>query len=119
MVDDELQQQLRQMIAASLVVEESDDQLAFRHALTREAVYSTLLRSERRRFHLIVAEAMRHTYVAHGDALNAHLADLAYHYYEAEAWEQALDFARQIQQLRPGAARFNGAGDRGTACRAR
>ena len=57
MADAELRLQIQQMVAASLVVEESDDQLAFRHALTREAVYSTLLRSERRRFHMIVAEA--------------------------------------------------------------
>jgi len=95
MADEELLLQIQQMVAASLVVEESDDQLAFRHALTRQAVYSTLLRSERRRFHMIVAEAMRHTYLEHSGTLDAHLADLAYHYYEAEAWEQALDFAER------------------------
>lgn len=95
MADEELLAQIQQMVTASLVVEESDDRLAFRHALTREAVYSTLLRSERRRFHMLVAEAMRHTYLEHGGTLDAHLADLAYHYYEAEAWEQALDFAER------------------------
>jgi tetratricopeptide (TPR) repeat protein len=95
MADEELRLQIQQMVAASLVVEESADQLAFRHALTREAVYSTLLRSERRRFHQLVAEAMQHTYLAHSGTLDAHLADLAYHFYEAEAWEPALDYAER------------------------
>jgi len=42
----ELVHLVKELITAQLVVEESEDVFAFRHALTREAVYVTLLRRE-------------------------------------------------------------------------
>src|SRR5262249_12282949 len=39
---------VKELIAAQLVVEESADRFAFRHALTRQAVYAGLLARERR-----------------------------------------------------------------------
>jgi|GEM_PF-716596 len=53
---------LRRARALQLVVEEHDDEngdaFAFRHALTREAVYSELLRAEARMLHARVAEEL-------------------------------------------------------------
>ena len=53
---------LRRARDLQLVVEERDDErgdaFAFRHALTREAVYSELLRAEARTLHAHVAEAL-------------------------------------------------------------
>ena len=53
---------LRRARDLQLVVEEHDDErgdaFAFRHALTREAVYSELLRAEARTLHAHVAEAL-------------------------------------------------------------
>ena len=43
---------MKELIAAQLVIEESADQFAFRHALTRQAIYTELLARERRALHL-------------------------------------------------------------------
>ena len=87
-----LLQQLKKLMAAHLIVEESADGYAFRHALTREAVYATLLRRERRRYHRAIAETLERLYA---NRLDTYLADLSYHYYQAEAWEKALEFSRR------------------------
>jgi DNA-binding CsgD family transcriptional regulator len=84
---------VKELIAAQLVVEASAEQIAFRHALTRQAIYSELLARERRSLHQAVAETIEHLYAA---SLDAHLADLAYHSYEAGQWEKALDYARRV-----------------------
>src|SRR6266516_2582211 len=42
---------IKELIAAQLVVEESAEQFAFRHALTRQAVYAQLLARERNALH--------------------------------------------------------------------
>jgi DNA-binding CsgD family transcriptional regulator/tetratricopeptide (TPR) repeat protein len=84
---------IKELIAAQLVVEGTEDQLRFRHALTRQAVYSELLARERRALHRRIAEALQHLYA---ECLDEHLADLAYHSYEAGRWEQALDYSRRV-----------------------
>jgi predicted ATPase len=52
----QLLQLLKELIAAQLVVEESAEQFAFRHALTRQAVYAQLLGRERKALHRTIAE---------------------------------------------------------------
>ena len=81
---------LKELIAAQLVVEESGEQFAFRHALTRYAIYEQLLRRERKALHRTLAEAMERLYHA---SLDAHLEDLAYHFTRAEMWAKALIYA--------------------------
>jgi predicted ATPase len=49
---------IKELIGAGLVVEVSAEQLAFRHALTREAILTQLLARERRLLHQRVAETM-------------------------------------------------------------
>lgn len=84
---------IREWLAAQLVVEESSEQFAFRHALIQRALYTALLARERRALHGEIAAASERVYAA---ALEAHLPDLAYHSYEAGAWEQALLYSRQV-----------------------
>lgn len=86
----ELLQQIKDLVAAQLVVEESDETFAFRHALTRQAIYSALLARERKALHRAVAEALERCYA---DTLHSHAAELAYHCYEAGRWTQALEWA--------------------------
>jgi predicted ATPase len=86
----ELLRRLKGLIAAQLIVEESAEGFAFRHALTQTAVYGELLARERRLLHGEIAAALAHIYA---DAPDAHLADLSYHAYEANAWEEALGYA--------------------------
>lgn len=83
---------IRQLITAQLVVEESADQFAFRHALTREAVYTALMHHERKARHRKVAETLERVYA---EALDAHTADFAYHYHAAELWGKALEYSRR------------------------
>lgn len=88
----ELVQQLKEMAAAQLIVEESQERFSFRHALTRQAIHSQLLARERQELHRDIAETMERLY---SDSHEAHLEDLAYHSFEAGVWEKALDYCRR------------------------
>lgn len=86
---------MKELIAAQLVVEESAEQFAFRHALTRQAIYEGLLARERRMLHQTIAEALES--LAPTSALReASLADLAAHCYAAELWEKALAYGQLV-----------------------
>jgi len=91
---------MKELIASQLVVEESAEQFAFRHALTRQAVYADLLVRERKTLHRGIADLMEHIYAS---MLDTRVADLAYHFYEAGAWEKALVYGQhageQAQRL--------------------
>ncbi|HXZ05462.1 MAG TPA: tetratricopeptide repeat protein, partial [Ktedonobacteraceae bacterium] len=82
---------MKELIAAQLVVEESAEHFAFRHALTRQAVYAELLARERKRHHLTIADTIESMYAA---TVDTYVADLAYHFYEAGAWEKVLKYAQ-------------------------
>ena len=69
---------IKELIAAQLVVEESAEQFAFRHALTRQAIYTSMLARERQALHRQIAETLEQLYP---DSLDAHLGDIAYHFY--------------------------------------
>jgi DNA-binding NarL/FixJ family response regulator len=83
---------IKELIAAQLVVEESAERFAFRHALTRQAIYAQLLARERAALHRTIAETIEQMYA---DALEAYTPDLAYHFFEAGVWEAALGYARR------------------------
>ncbi len=83
---------VKELIVAQMVVEESEDVLAFRHALTRQAVYTDLLARERRSLHHSVAQTMEHIYP---NALESYLGDLAYHFYMAREWAKVLAYAQR------------------------
>lgn len=82
---------IKELIAAQLVVEESTDTYAFRHALTQRAIYDTMLGHERRLLHLAVGEALeRLANLSRSDQLG----DLGVHFFEAQVWSKALRYAR-------------------------
>jgi DNA-binding CsgD family transcriptional regulator len=83
---------MKELIALRLVVEESGDRFVFRHALTRQAIYSGLLDRERRQLHRQIAEAIERLYAT---SLETWLDDLAAHSFEARSWAQAVDTARR------------------------
>jgi predicted ATPase/DNA-binding CsgD family transcriptional regulator len=86
-----LLQAIKELIAAQLVIEESAEQFAFRHALTRQAIYADMLVRERKALHRRIADTMERLY---DTSREAHLADLAYHFFEAGAWEQAMKYGQ-------------------------
>ncbi|MGQ0600558.1 MAG: helix-turn-helix transcriptional regulator [Anaerolineales bacterium] len=79
---------LKELIAAQLVTEESAEVFAFRHALTRQAVYAGLLARERRTLHFTVAETMERM---NPDAPG----ELAHQFFEAGVWGKALAYAQR------------------------
>jgi DNA-binding CsgD family transcriptional regulator len=99
---------MKELMAAQLVVEESAEQFAFRHALTQQAIYTGSLARERQAVHRAVAETIEQINTG-TKPLDRPLADLAYHFYEAGVWDKALAYGQQAaeraQQLyAPGAA---------------
>jgi predicted ATPase len=78
--EDDLLCHIKELIAAQLVVEESAERFAFRHALTRQAIYVQLLARERQALHRTIADTLQRLYAATPDS---HLGELAYHSYEA------------------------------------
>src|SRR5438105_11595043 len=93
MPDNELTALLRQAVSAQLVVPESSEQFAFRHALIHDAAYTSVLVRERKRLHRIIAETIERTQTEADGTHDRTLGDLAYHFYAADAWQQALDYA--------------------------
>jgi len=90
--DGELLALVKELMAAQLVIEESAELFAFRHALTREALYSQLLGRERQTLHGQMAQAIEQIYAG---AIDTHLEALAYHFFEAALWSKALDYAQR------------------------
>ncbi|HEY7343022.1 MAG TPA: AAA family ATPase [Ktedonobacterales bacterium] len=88
---------MKELIDAQLVVEESADCFAFRHALIQQAIYSTLLARERRMLHGAIAEALEAHYTTTAQR-EAHLADLSAHFYAASAWEKALYYGQRAAE---------------------
>ncbi len=85
---------LKELLAAQLINEESDDQFAFRHALTQEAIYTEMLVSERRGLHRLIATSL----IAQATSLpfqEKYLSQIAYHCFEGELWDEAATYARQ------------------------
>ncbi|MGE5327273.1 MAG: helix-turn-helix transcriptional regulator, partial [Deltaproteobacteria bacterium] len=88
----ELVRGIRDLVSAQLLVEESADQLSFRHALTRQAVYASLLKRERKVMHQRIGETMERLAGARTDAA---AAQLAYHFYQAGAWQKAMEYSQR------------------------
>ena len=61
----------------------------FKHALTHDVAYSTLLTERRRSLHRLVGAAIEELYA---DRLLEHCEAIAHHYYEGQQWEKALEY---------------------------
>jgi DNA-binding NarL/FixJ family response regulator len=83
---------IKELITAQLVIEESADVFAFRHALTRQAVYASLLARERRALHFTIAETMENLYA---NSLDNRISELAYQFFEAGVWDKALSYSQK------------------------
>src|SRR5204863_6298823 len=82
---------LKILAAAQIVVEQTAERYAFRHALTREAVYGMMLQRERQQYHRAIAEILERT----DGGLDQHAAELAHHYGLAGAPEKAQMYAQR------------------------
>jgi class 3 adenylate cyclase/tetratricopeptide (TPR) repeat protein len=91
--DSALDTQLATLEASDLVRERArlpEVEYIFKHGLTQEVAYQTLLAPARKTLHNKVGEAMEQIFESRLDEFNS---ILAYHYFAAEAWQKALDYS--------------------------
>lgn len=83
------------LAAAQLVVEVSPGNFAFRHPLTRDAVYSGLRPSELRTLHRRMVDVLAK---AGPRSPEGRVGELAYHCYAGGLWEKALEFSARAAE---------------------
>jgi tetratricopeptide (TPR) repeat protein len=89
---DELPQRLASLSAVDLVVSEdhpTDPTYLFKHVLTQEVAYDSLLYARRREFHARIGACIERLYA---ERLDEQLEVLAMHTLRAEEWGRALDY---------------------------
>jgi tetratricopeptide (TPR) repeat protein len=69
-----------------------DPECTFKHALTHEVAYGSLLQERRQMLHSRIAEAIE---TIHKDRLTEHVERLAHHAHRGEVWDNALVYLRQ------------------------
>jgi tetratricopeptide (TPR) repeat protein len=93
--DDELRRSLARIQAAEFLYETSlfpDSEFTFKHALTHDVAYGSLLQDRRRSLHARIVDAIE---TAYPDRLAEHAERLAHHALRGEAWEKGLMYLRQ------------------------
>ena len=90
-----LRRELAGLQAAELIYEASlfpDLEYTFKHALTHEVAYGSLLQERRKTLHARVVAAIEQVYATRLDEQTERLAD---HAFRGEVWEQAVMYSRQ------------------------
>jgi class 3 adenylate cyclase/tetratricopeptide (TPR) repeat protein len=91
-VEAKLDELLSQLKSLELIYEKAyfpELSYMFKHALTHDVAYSTLLMERRKGLHRLVGAAIEELYQ---DRLAEHSEALAHHYYEAQDWHKALEY---------------------------
>jgi class 3 adenylate cyclase/tetratricopeptide (TPR) repeat protein len=65
----------------------------FKHALTQEVAYNSLLLKRRKKIHEKVGEAIEELYP---DRLAEHYEELAYHFMQGESWKKAMEYSALV-----------------------
>ena len=92
---DALAEGLARLQAAEFLYETSlfpDVEYTFKHALTHEVAYGSLLQERRRALHARAVEAIERLYP---ERLAEHVERLAHHALRGETWEKAVRYLRQ------------------------
>ncbi|HWN05457.1 MAG TPA: AAA family ATPase [Candidatus Dormibacteraeota bacterium] len=94
--EDALRGGLARLQAAEFVYEAKlfpDLEYTFKHALTHEVAYGSLLHDRRRALHAQIVGAIERVYA---DRLSEHADRLAHHAFRGEMWEKALHYLREM-----------------------
>jgi tetratricopeptide (TPR) repeat protein len=94
--EDQLRSGLARLQAAEFVYEAKlfpDLEYTFKHALTHEVAYGSLLHDRRRALHARIVGAIERVYA---DRLSEHADRLAHHAFRGEMWEKALHNLREM-----------------------
>ena len=95
LAEDELRAAIGRLQAAEFLYETRlfpDLEYTFKHALTHEVAYGSLLQDRRRRLHGEIVAAIERLYP---DRLGEHTERLGHHAFRAERWETAAAYLRQ------------------------
>jgi class 3 adenylate cyclase/tetratricopeptide (TPR) repeat protein len=90
-----LRRSLAQLQAAEFLYEVSlfpSVEYTFKHALTHDVAYGTLLQERRRALHARIVAAIEQI---HGDRLTEHVERLAHHALRGDVWDKAVAYLRQ------------------------
>src|SRR5256712_4253092 len=93
--EEALRRQLTHLRAAEFLYETTlfpDLEYTFKHALTHEVAYDTLLHERRRVLHARIVEVIERLYP---DSLTEHFERLGHHAFRGQLWEQAVRYGRQ------------------------
>ena len=93
--EEPLRQGLSKLQAAEFLYEMSlfpDLEYTFKHALTHEVAYGSMLQERRRASHRRILDVIERLYA---DRLSEQVEHLAHHAFRAEAWEKAARYLRQ------------------------
>src|ERR671936_101588 len=93
--EDTLQRCLAHLQATALLYETRvflEQEYTFKHALTHEVAYGSLLQEQRRVLHARIVEALE---ALAGDQVAEHVERLAHHALRGEVWEKAVAYCRQ------------------------
>jgi class 3 adenylate cyclase/tetratricopeptide (TPR) repeat protein len=93
--DDDLRRRLAHLQAAEFIYETQlfpDLEYTFKHALTHEVSYGSLLQERRKNLHAQIVSAMEQLYI---DRLSEQVERLAHHALRGALWEKAVLYCRQ------------------------
>jgi len=93
--ENSLRQGLTRLQASEFLYETSlfpDLEYTFKHALTHEVAYGSVLQDRRRALHARIVEAIE---ALHPDRLAEQVERLAHHAFRGEVWEKAVTYLRQ------------------------
>ena len=94
--ESDLRRGLTHLQAAEFLYQTSlfpDLEFSFKHALTHEVTYGTLLQQRRRELHARIVEVIERLYA---DRLSQHVEALAYHALKGEVWDRAVTYLREV-----------------------
>jgi len=97
--EEALRQRLATLQAGEFLYEKMvfpDIEYTFKHALTQEVAYSSLLQERRKALHACIMESIERLYA---DRLTEQVERLAHHALRAEVWDQALSYSRQAGEM--------------------
>jgi class 3 adenylate cyclase/tetratricopeptide (TPR) repeat protein len=97
-VPGQLEQSLAELKRIELIYERlgvHDIEYVFRHALTQDVAYGSLLQSERRRLHALIGGAIEEV---HAERLEERTEELVHHFTRGEVWDKVVPYAREAAE---------------------
>jgi len=97
-VQNQLEPCLAELQRIELIYEKAaagDPEYVFRHALTQDVAYASLLQSERRRLHALIGAATEEAYAGR---LDERAEELVHHFTRGEEWDKVVRYAREAAE---------------------